>query len=631
MEIREFARSVLLGGSLEEKLIVPAEFSDEQPEHSLRLPDSPARETAIRLDGGSGGPAFPRRDALRVPAERGVAMHVFAHHELMALELMAFALLELPDAPTAFRLGIADTMLEEQQHFCAYRKRAEQLGVGFGELPLSGFFWNAMHGISSPVEYVTQISMTFEQANLDFAEFYAGLFEEVGDEECAQIMHKVFEDEVGHVAFGLDWFDRLRPDGGSTWEVYREALPPRLSPSWAKGIGFSERGRRAAGLDEEFIREVRLFSRSKGRPPRVYISNPDAGLLPSFAGEPYVRPEQLAQVGRDLAPSLIFHCKKSDVLVCGRPDSDWLERLRELDVDLPEFVAPEALEENLLARGHVWSLDPWRWTAETDRLAERVGDRLMNRVSVDVDEFERWRDSFMERIRAEELAARSVPTGCGVVESATAELRVTVCGHTRRKGGAQTIVRRVADRAGSFAGYLVERPLAGLDTEAVARLHRAAGRSSVFGRMQEYAQSAHGDLRALGYRGPLMLHFLVAASDDGEPHAQLRELHAGIHMDDTAAALGKIVQRKRVAIWLHLERDRMRSAGFESGAALMTHLDAVLPMETARTMGTVRLKRGAVPTSCPHSAVHRFTLLLVGESLEVLASSLPGDLARIAR
>ncbi|MCP5068574.1 MAG: ferritin-like domain-containing protein [bacterium] len=629
MEIQEFARNVLLGDSLEAKLSVPSGFTDEGPEHSLVLPAFPAREETICFDRQSRGPAFPSRDALQGASERGIAMHVFAHHELMALELMALALLKLTDAPMEFRLGIARTMLEEQDHFRAYRTRAEALGVGFGELPLSGFFWNALHGIASPIDYVTQISMTFEQANLDFAEFYAARFDEVGDDACARVMRKVYDDEVGHVAYGLEWFERMRSDRGSTWEAYRRALPSRLSPSWAKGIGFCERGRRAAGLDEEFIREVRLFSRSKGRPPRVYISNPQLEHLPSLAGEAYATPGELAQVGVDLAPSLVFHANRSDIVVCERPDLGWLERLRRLEVGLPEFVAPEALASDLLARGHVWSLDPCCESAKTRRLREQVGDRLMHHPAVGADAIEPWRQALVERVEAEE-AQTAVPADSDSSRgSVSTVLRMSVSGHTERKRGAHSIVRRIANSAGGFGGYLLERPLAGLDADLVRGLHRAAGHPPMFARLQGYAQSAHEDLRALGYRGAFVLHFLLRTGPGGEVRAELSELQTGVHMDATAAALAKIVHRKRVGLWLHIETERMRTAGFESSAALMAHLDKVLPVETAKTPGTIRLKRGALPTCSPLRAVHRFTVLLVAESLEAVAASLPGDLARI--
>lgn len=629
MEIQEFARSVLLGGSLEEKLLVPVEFSDERPEHALSLPDFPARPEAIRFDRSSRGPSFPGHESLRNATERGVAMHVFAHHELMALELMALALLKFTDAPTAFRLGIAQTMLEEQNHFSAYRARGEELGIGFGELPLSGFFWNALHGMSNPIDYVTQISMTFEQANLDFAEFYAGLFERIGDDECARIMRKVYVDEVRHVAYGLSWFERLREPGESTWEAYRKALPLPLSPSWAKGIGFSERGRQAAGLDGEFIRQLRLYSRSKGRPPRVFISNPDADALPCFAGETYARPDQLAQVGRDLAPTLIFHSHRSDVLACRRPDTAFLERLSELGVKLPEFVAPGELEQNLLARGHVWSLDPWCRDPGTERLARRIGDRLKHPMPEAGDGIARWRDGFIERIRAAEVAEHPAAAGDCQGLPATTDLHFTICGHSGRSRRAQSVIRRIADPAGGFGGYLVGQPMAGVAAETTARLYRSADRSSPLERMREYAQSAREELDALGYRGPLSLLFSVRPSDAGELRPYLRELHSGIHLDGTASALAGMLQRRKVGVWLHLKLDRMRSAGFGSATALMTHLDALVPLETLRTPGGVLLKQGALATSCPRGAVHRFTLLLVGESLELLESILPQSLAGV--
>ena len=89
------------------------------------------------------------------------------NHELLAVELMAVCLLAFPDAPPAFRLGVGRTLLEEQRHLRMYRARMAALGVDLGDVPVGGHFWRVLAGMRSPLEYVTGMSMVFEQANLD--------------------------------------------------------------------------------------------------------------------------------------------------------------------------------------------------------------------------------------------------------------------------------------------------------------------------------------------------------------------------------------------------------------------------------------------------------------------------------
>ena len=48
----------------------------------------------------------------------------------------------------------------------------KQCGVEFGELPLSDYFWKSVSSMEDPLDYVTRLSLTFEQANLDFTLTY---------------------------------------------------------------------------------------------------------------------------------------------------------------------------------------------------------------------------------------------------------------------------------------------------------------------------------------------------------------------------------------------------------------------------------------------------------------------------
>src|SRR5690242_15839850 len=126
------------------------------------------------------------------------------------MELMALVLLRFPEAPFQFRLGLARIIQEEQSHLRLYLSRMKELGVQFGDLPVSDYFWNAMKGLKSPLEFVVQMSLTFEQANLDFSLFFMNAIKKVGDEKTAAVLDRVFREEIGHVKHGLIWFNRWR-------------------------------------------------------------------------------------------------------------------------------------------------------------------------------------------------------------------------------------------------------------------------------------------------------------------------------------------------------------------------------------------------------------------------------------
>ena len=234
MELRELAERVLFATTLEEKLQCPAVVTDEHPGAALAAPAMPGRPPELTFKpAGAAKAEFPGLHRLDDERERGRLLHFFANHELLATELMALVLLRFPDAPAAFRRGVLQTLRDEQEHTRLYLARMQACGIAFGELPVSGYFWRAVSGMSSPMEYVAGLSLTFEQANLDFARHFARSFAAVGDAETAKLLDQIYRDEIGHVAYGLKWFRRWKQAGQSDWDAFCQQLKFPLSPQRA--------------------------------------------------------------------------------------------------------------------------------------------------------------------------------------------------------------------------------------------------------------------------------------------------------------------------------------------------------------------------------------------------------------
>ena len=70
------------------------------------------------------------------------------------------------------------------------------------------------------------------------------------------MVRQIHTDEIQHVAFGLEWFRRLKPAGQSDWEAYESCLHWPLRPSKAIGNRFHAAPRRAAGMEPEFINRL---------------------------------------------------------------------------------------------------------------------------------------------------------------------------------------------------------------------------------------------------------------------------------------------------------------------------------------------------------------------------------------
>lgn len=112
----------------------------------FRTPESPGRPSMLKV---GKAPPFPVGRQFEDPRSCGHALHYFANHELLALEVMALVLLKFPDAPEAFRQGVSRTMGDEQRHLLLLINQMNALGVEFGELPVNDYFWRVLSNISS--------------------------------------------------------------------------------------------------------------------------------------------------------------------------------------------------------------------------------------------------------------------------------------------------------------------------------------------------------------------------------------------------------------------------------------------------------------------------------------------------
>lgn len=380
MELRAFAEQVLFARSLREKLACPEELTDDHPGVPIQAPSMPGRPNNLSFkskDSDASAPSFPKLHALEKIEERGRLLHFFANHELLATELMALVLLRFPQAPPEFRKGVLRTLKDEQEHTLEYMRRIEACGVQFGDLPVSGYFWRSVASMENPIDYVTRLSLTFEQANLDFCQVFQRAFATVGDAPTAGLLERIYRDEIHHVAYGLKWFRRWKHPTDSDWQAFCKQLQFPLSPQRAKGTTFNAAGRRAAGLDEEFINQMRVFAQSKGRTPAVFWFNPlsEGGMA---QGPSFTPAKAQAALVADLECLAGFLARRDDVvLVTQMPSLAWRRRIAEVGFPQVEFqtldsgTIPVALHERKLS-----TLRPWAWGPDSARLLTSLSHAL---------------------------------------------------------------------------------------------------------------------------------------------------------------------------------------------------------------------------------------------------------------
>lgn len=375
MHLRSWAEQILFGEQITDKLAVaPPGFCDDAPGAALARPAAPGRPPHLPLVDPRPRAVFPGHGALADDRVRGQVLHFFANHELLALELMALVLLRFPDAPRPFRRGLANTMAEEQRHLSLYLARMAELGVELGEIPVNDFFWNCLSRVESPLSFVAGMSLTFEQANLDYALYYRDAFADHGDATTAALMQSVYDDEVGHVRHGLRWLRRWKPAGLDEWAAHAALLERPLTLARAKGRAFSRPARQAAGLPPAYIDRLEVYRHSKGRPPQVFTFNP--GCEEEIVHGENDLPAAALRVQLALETLPAFLAAEDDVVLVHRPPStQHLQRLQRAGLPLPEFVAlgSGTLSGHPLTKRTLGRLQPWGWSPAVARRLAPLG------------------------------------------------------------------------------------------------------------------------------------------------------------------------------------------------------------------------------------------------------------------
>ena len=274
-----FCLRLLECGDLSTKLSAPLDDQGRALPDSQRGPavhvELPARGAGLQMQGGSH--RLPRPGQLSDPEHRKRCLSRFAHHELMAVELFAWALLRWPSLPQPLRRGLLSALVDEQRHCRLYLARLDAHGGCFHTDDHSDYFWRQVPLIAAspagPRAFLAAVGLTLEQANLDFTLTYRDGFAEAGDAESARVCQLVHDEEIAHVALAARWMKRLSDLDSShasetDLDCYLAAVPFPLGPARAKGRRFEAAPRRRAGLSDALIDHVRRARSSQERVAR---------------------------------------------------------------------------------------------------------------------------------------------------------------------------------------------------------------------------------------------------------------------------------------------------------------------------------------------------------------------------
>ena len=185
-------------------------------------------------------PARPDRPVLRLPKEmpkrrafgsqagRIALLHALAHIELNAVDLGWDIIARFADAdlPRAFFDDWVGVAAEEAAHFELLANRLGDFGARYGDLPAHDGLWEAAIATADDLlALLAVVPLVLEARGLDVTPEMIARLERVGDIPSAAILHRIYRDEIGHVAIGWRWFLHLcRARSLVPEEVFRDRV-----------------------------------------------------------------------------------------------------------------------------------------------------------------------------------------------------------------------------------------------------------------------------------------------------------------------------------------------------------------------------------------------------------------------
>jgi uncharacterized ferritin-like protein (DUF455 family) len=195
-----------------------------------------------------------KRRAFGSHAGRIALLHALAHIELNAIDLAwdLVARFAGEELPRAFFDDWVEVAADEAYHFELLAGRLAELGARYGDLPAHDGLWEAAGATAADLlARLAVVPLVLEARGLDVTPEMTARLERVRDTESATILHRIYRDEIGHVATGLRWFNRLCLARGLDPQVVFQDRVRRFFKGELKPP-FNHQARVAAGFPRDY-------------------------------------------------------------------------------------------------------------------------------------------------------------------------------------------------------------------------------------------------------------------------------------------------------------------------------------------------------------------------------------------
>lgn len=163
-------------------------------------------------------PGYPENLKLVAPRElkrrsiqhqdgRNVLMHAVAHIEFNAINLALDAAYRFRDQPLTFYQDWINIAADEARHFGLIRHYLNNNNCDYADMPAHNGLWDM--ALSTQYDVVARMALVprvLEARGLDVTPGMIKRLNGVGDQAAVGILEVIYQDEIGHVKTGSDWF-----------------------------------------------------------------------------------------------------------------------------------------------------------------------------------------------------------------------------------------------------------------------------------------------------------------------------------------------------------------------------------------------------------------------------------------
>ena len=148
-----------------------------------------------------------KRRAIRSQPGRNILMHAIAHIEFNAINLALDAAYRFRHQPADYYHDWINVASDEARHFGLIRAYLNQNNCEYGDYPAHNGLWEmALQTSDDIVARMALVPRVLEARGLDVTPGMIKRLDAVGDGAAVAILKVIYEDEIGHVKTGSNWF-----------------------------------------------------------------------------------------------------------------------------------------------------------------------------------------------------------------------------------------------------------------------------------------------------------------------------------------------------------------------------------------------------------------------------------------